>query len=187
MLNNTQTALTKFSKGVVKQARTRLTKDKKNYTRETYNATSYELNVSPNSFSLKFYLGDHGAFVDEGVKGKDPSKVSPNAKITGQQAPNSRFKFGTGTSRGKFPQFVNKLEKWAKSKNLRFRDDQGRFKKGSYKSMAYVVAGNIYNRGLKPSGFFTKAFESQFKNLPKDIIDSYALDMQDLLKFTTKK
>ena len=186
MLNNTQTALDKFSKGVVKQSRTRLTKDKKNYTKETYNATDYDLTVSPNSFSLKFYLGDHGAFVDEGVKGKDPSKVSPNSKIRGQQAPKSRFKFGTGTSRGKWDEFVDKLEKWAKAKNLRFRDKDGRFKKGSYKSMAYVVARNIYNRGLKPSGFFTKAFESQYKNLPQEIIKGYALDMRELLTFTKK-
>jgi len=33
-------------------------------------------------------------FQDAGVKGKDPSKVSPNAKITGQQAPNSKYNLG---------------------------------------------------------------------------------------------
>ena len=37
MLNNTQTALDKFSKGVVKQSRTRLTKGKKNVTKNLYN------------------------------------------------------------------------------------------------------------------------------------------------------
>jgi hypothetical protein len=34
-------------------------------------------------------MEDYGVFQDKGVKGKDPSKVSKNAKIKGQQAPNS--------------------------------------------------------------------------------------------------
>ena len=49
-------------------------------------------------------MEDYGVFQDKGVKGKDPSKVSPNAKITGQQAPNSPFKFGTGKT-GNYNEF----------------------------------------------------------------------------------
>jgi len=80
MLNNTQTALDKFSKGVVKQSRTRLTKGKKNVTKNLYNAIDYDLTVSPNSFSLKFYTGEYGVFQDEGVKGADPSLVKNGNK-----------------------------------------------------------------------------------------------------------
>ena len=91
MLNNTQTALTKFSKGVVKQSRTRLTKGKKNVTKTLYNEIDYDLTVSPNSFSLKFYTGEYGAFQDEGVKGAGPSLV----KNGRQKAPNSQFSYKT--------------------------------------------------------------------------------------------
>jgi len=49
-----------------------------------------------------------------------------------------------------------------------------------------LISRSIYAQGIKPSGFFTKAFESQYKNLPKEIIKGYALDMQDLLTFTKK-
>jgi len=177
MLNNTQQALDKFSKGVVKQSRTRLTKGDKNVTRKLYNAVDYDLTVSPNSFSLKFYTGEYGAFQDEGVKGADPSLV----KNGRQKSPNSRFSY-----KNKRPP-IKPIQDWIKARGLRFRDEQGRFKKGGIKTLAFLISRSIYAQGLKPSGFFTKAFESQFKNLPKDIIDSYALDMKDLLKFTTKK
>jgi hypothetical protein len=78
------------------------------------------------------------------------------------------------------------LRKWAKKRNVRFRDEKGRFKKGSYKSLAYVIAGNIYNRGIKPSMFFTKPFEKAFKNLDEDLVNAFRLDMEKLLTTTTK-
>jgi hypothetical protein len=130
-------------------------------------------------------MEEYGLFQDKGVKGKDPSKVSPNAKIKGQQAPNSPYRFGSGSASGKWDEFVDGIEKWAKRKNVRFRDEKGRFKKGTYKSLAYVIAGNIYNRGIKPSLFFTKPFERAFKRLDADIIKAYELDVEELLKFTT--
>ena len=34
-------------------------------------------------------MDEYGFYQDLGVKGKNPSKVSKNAKIKGQQAPNS--------------------------------------------------------------------------------------------------
>jgi hypothetical protein len=60
-------------------------------------------------------MEDYGIFQDKGVKGKDPSKVSPNARITGQQAPNSPYKFGSGKT-GNWKQFVASIEKVGKEK-----------------------------------------------------------------------
>jgi hypothetical protein len=176
MLNNTQTALDKFSKGVVKQSRTRLTKGKKNVTKNLYNAIDYDLTVSPNSFSLKFYTGEYGVFQDEGVKGADPSLVK-NGK---QKAPNSQFSY-----KNKRPP-IKPLKEWIKARGLKFRDKDGRFKKGGINTLAFLISRSIYAQGIKPSGFFTKAFKSQYKNLPQEIIQGYALDMRDLLTFTKK-
>jgi hypothetical protein len=176
MLNNTETALNKFSKGVVKQARTRLTKGKKNVTNTLYNEIDYDLTVSPNSFSLKFYTGDYGAFQDEGVKGADPSLVK-NGK---QKAPDSQFSY-----KDKRPP-IKPLKDWIKARGLKYRDKDGRFKKGGINTLAFLISRSIYAQGIKPSGFFTKAFESQFKNLPQEVIKRFALDMQDLLTFTKK-
>jgi hypothetical protein len=170
-----QIELNKFRDYVIKQARTNLSKGGKNSSSKLYNSLGGTVKANPNSFEMEFFMEKYGVFQDAGVKGKDPSKVSPNAKIQGQQAPNSKYKFGSGST-GNYSQFVSSIEAWAKKKNIRFRDDKGKYKKGSYKSLSHVIAGNIYNRGLKPSLFFTKPFEAGFKRLPEDLVEAYGLD-----------
>jgi hypothetical protein len=188
MLNNVKEELNRFAKYVVSQSRANLTRGSKPYgskndSKKLYNSLDYDVTVSKNSFQLAFLMEDYGVFQDKGVRGKDPSKVSPNAKITGQQAPNSPYRFGSGKT-GNWKEFVLNIEKWAKKKNLRLRDKKGRFTKGNYKSIAHIVAGNIYNRGIKPSLFFTKPFEKAFSNLSKDLIEAYKLDVEQLIKTT---
>ena len=51
----------------------------------------------------------------------------------------------------------------------------------SYQSMAYIIARSIYNKGIKPSLFFTKPFEKAFQNIDKEILDAYALDVETFL------
>jgi hypothetical protein len=195
MLSNVKDSLNKFGKYVVQQSRTNLTKGKKNVSKSLYDSVGYDLKVSPNSFSLSFIMDEYGMYQDKGVRGKDPSKVSKNAQITGQQAPNSPFRFGSGTHKGTWPKFVENLEGWVKKKRVRLRVYKtvngkqvptGKFAKGNYKSVAYIVAGNIYNRGIKPSLFFTKPFEKAFDNLPDEVIEAFGLDIKEFLQFTTK-
>ena len=188
MLKNVKEELNRFAKYVVSQSRANLTRGSKPYgskndSKKLYNSLDYDVTVSKNSFQLAFLMEDYGIFQDKGVRGKDPSKVSPNAKITGQQAPNSPYRFGSGKT-GNWKEFVLNIEKWAKKKNLRLRDKKGRFTKGNYKSIAHIVAGNIYNRGIKPSLFFTKPFEKAFSNLSKDLVEAYKLDVEQLIKTT---
>ena len=185
-LDETREALNKFAKYVIQQSRSNLTKSGKNFSKELYNSLGYDLNVSKNSFSLSLLMEDYGMFQDKGVKGKDPSKVSKNAKIKGQQAPNSPYKFGSGNYSGQWSKFVGKLEVWAKKKNIRLRDEKGRFKKGNYKTIAQIIAGNIYNRGIRPSMFFTKPFEKAFKGLNEELIKAYALDVEKFMATTIK-
>jgi hypothetical protein len=185
-LKETRDALNKFAKYVIQQSRSNLSKSNKNVSKELYNSLGYDLNVSKNSFSLSILMEDYGLFQDKGVKGKDPSKVSKNAKIKGQQAPNSPYKFGSGNYSGQWSSFVGKLEVWAKRKNIRLRDEKGRFKRGNYKTIAQVIAGNIYNRGIRPSMFFTKPFEKAFKDLPEELILSFGLDLERFIDFTIK-
>ena len=46
---------------------------------------------------------------------------------------------------------------------------------------------SIWNKGLKPSLFFTKQFEKAFKTLPDEILKAYGLDVEEFLKFTIKQ
>ena len=177
MLKNVQQQLNRFAKYVIQQSRTNLTKGKspygsKNNTKQLYNSLDHKLNVSPNSFSLSFLMEDYGLFQDKGVKGKTSSN----------KAPNSPFKFGSG--RGKKGGLTEGIDKWVRRKRFQFRDRKsGRFM--SYESTAFLITRSIYNKGVKPSLFFTKPFQKAFKNLDKDIIEAYKLDVEELLKFTT--
>ena len=165
----TKKALDDFAKYVIKQSRANLTKKKKNVSSDLYGSLGYDLNVSPNSFSLEFYMSEYGAFVDEGVQGTKSNYVENR---------NSRFSFKNKRPPSK------PLAEWAKSKNIRLRDEKGRFKRGNYQSIGYVLAKSIFEKGIKASFFFTKPFEAGFERLPDDLVEQFALDIDDLLEFT---
>jgi len=165
MLKNVQQELNRFAKYVIQQSRTNLTKGKKNSSKNLYNSLDYDLNVSPNSFSMSFIMEDYGIFQDKGVSGIKKKYNTP-------------FSY-----KDKMPP-PSKMDKWIVRKGLKgIRGKDGKFI--SRKSLQFMIARSIYNNGIKPSLFFTKPFEKAFKNLDKDIIKAYQLDVEELLKFTT--
>jgi hypothetical protein len=161
-----QEAIDKFRKYVVQQSRSNLTKQKKNASKSLYNSIKGVSKVNPNSISLYFEMEEHGIYQDKGVKGKTSST----------KAPNSPFKFGSGT--GKKGGLTDGIQKWVKQKRFQFRDEQGRFM--SYNSTAFLITRSIYNKGLKPSLFFTKPFEKAFDRLPDELVEAYGLDIEKL-------
>lgn len=161
-----QEAIDKFRKYVVQQSRSNLTKQKKNASKSLYNSIKGVSKVNPNSISLYFEMEEHGIYQDVGVKGKTSST----------KAPNSPFKFGSGT--GKKGGLTNGIQKWVKQKRFQFRDEKGRFM--SYNSTAFLITRSIYNKGLKPSMFFTKPFEKAFDRLPDELVEAYGLDIEKL-------
>jgi len=171
-LDETREALNKFAKYVVQQSRSNLTKSDKNVSKELYNSLGYDLNVSKNSFSLSLLMEDYGMFQDKGVKGKTSSS----------KAPNSPFQFGSGT--GKKGGLTNGIDKWVRRRRFQFRDKKGRFM--SYQSTAFLITRSIYNKGIKPSMFFTKPFEKAFKGLNEELIKAYALDVEKFMATTIK-
>lgn len=156
----------------------------------------YELKEQYNVIDFEFYMKQYGLFYDQGVVGKDPSKVSPNAKIKGQQGvgrdivtgqfKRSPFRFGSGKFKGTMPKFRDQMTKFARKKNIRFRNADGTFAKGGYKSMGYVIAKNIYNRGLRGSLFFTDPFMKAYKGLPQIMGNSLASDIENFFDLTIK-
>jgi hypothetical protein len=167
MLRELSNEFRKFGSFVIQESRANLSKDNKG-NGALFNSLSYELSEPfPNVYDLSFSAVDYANFVDQGVKGNDPSKISPNAKIKGQQAPNSPFRFGRGTYSGSWDSFQGKIRAWAKQKNIRLRKyktvngkrvSTGQFEKGNYNSIAYIISKNIFNRGIAPTMFFTKPF-----------------------------
>jgi len=161
----TQKALNKFAKYVIQQSRSNLSKQKKNVSSDLYGSLGYDLNVSPNSFSLEFYMLPYGEFIDKGVSGTK-KRYNTIYEYTNKKPP------------------MEPLMQWAKARNIRLRDEKGKFKKGNYRTIGFILQKSIYEKGIKPSLFFTKPFEKAFDNLPPELIDSFGLDIDDLLEFT---
>ena len=171
MLSNVEKELKNFAKYVVTKSRMNLRSSDKNSSGDLSRSLDSDVKVSKNSFQLAFMMEDYGVFQDKGVKGKSSSA----------KAPNSPFKFGTGTGRkGGLSEGINK---WVKRKRFQFRDKKsGRFL--SYDSTAFLISRSIYQKGIAPSLFFTKPFEKAFKNLNKDLVEAYKLDVEQLMSNT---
>ena len=117
---NLKEVLNRFGEYVVFEAKNNLVKEDK-ASGDLYNSISYKIEVEKDIFIVDFLMEDYGKFVDQGVRGADPSLV--NSEKTGrigiQKAPYSKFKY---TSK-KPPLEI--LVAWAKKNNVRFRVKKG--------------------------------------------------------------
>jgi len=66
---NLERYLDSFGKYVVQQSRANLTKGKKNVDKSLYNSIKFEVENTPDGFSVKFFMNSYGSFVDKGVSG----------------------------------------------------------------------------------------------------------------------
>jgi len=168
--------LEEFGKYVKQQAKSNLTKKGKKDTSSLYSGIDFEAKETKNGSELTFTFGnasDYWEFVDKGVKG-----VSSSAK-----APNSPFKFGTGS--GKSGGLTSGINGWVGRKRIQFKDRKtGRFL--SYKSTAFLIIRSIWNKGLATTNFITAPFEKAFQRLPDDIYAAYALELEENLKVILK-
>ena len=165
---NLEKALDTFGRYVVQQARANLTRKKKNASKELYDSIQYDLRSSGSgvSFSLDFKMEEYGEFQDKGVSGKKKKYNTPY-KYTNKRPPAKVF------------------DKWLVRRGLEgIRDEQGRFI--PRKSLAFIIANSVYNKGIEPSYFFTRAFSLGFKRLPQQIREAFQLDVEDFLRFTLK-
>ena len=168
-LKETQKALNSFAKYVIQQSRTNLTKGTKPYgsknsSKKLYNSLDGDVKVSKNSFQLSFLMEEYGVFQDKGVSGTEKKYNTP-FKYTNKKPPASAF------------------SQWVIRKGLKgVRDEKGRFV--SRKGLQFAIANTVFRKGIKPSLFFTKPFEKAFKNLPKELVESFALDVEQLIKTT---
>tara|TARA_R110000782_G_scaffold234968_1_gene321028 strand:- start:532 stop:1035 length:504 start_codon:yes stop_codon:yes gene_type:complete len=161
MLSNVKEELNRFAKYVITQSRANLTRQKKNSSKALYDSLDSNIKVSKNSFELSFMMEDYGVFQDKGVSGV-------------KKKYNTKYSYTT-----KMPPPA-KLDKWIVKKGIAPRDKEGKFI--SRKSLQFMIARSVFNNGIKPSLFFTKPFEKAFKNINKDLIKAYRLDVEQLLE-----
>lgn len=165
----TQQALEDFKKYVIQQARTNLTKGKKNVDKNLYNSLQGFVENSPAGFRVYFEMEDYGMFQDQGVRGK-------KSYYADKATSGSPFSY-----KDKMPP-IKPLAKWAKKRGIRLRDDKGKFKKGNYNTIGFLIARSIFEKGMKASLFFTKPFQRAFERLPEDLREAFGKDIEDQLQ-----
>lgn len=172
MLENSYKLLEKYKNYVIQQARANLSKGRNNLSKTLYNSIKGEVVTDKDYAIVGFKMEFYGQFLDEGVKGAFPNMVK-NGK---QKAPNSRFKF----TNKRPPAGI--IAEWAKKRNIRLRDAEGKFKKGNYKTLGFIIANRIYAQGIKPSLFFTKPYEAGFKKYITDQLpDQVVIDVDRIV------
>ena len=166
--------LKQFAESVKKQAIGNLRRNKNNRfitgssSGNLEGSIGYKLNEYPNSLNLEFSMLEYGSYQDEGVRG---------SKSSYPQSRNSRFSYSGGS---KTIAYFPSLDKWMVKKNLDgVRDAQGRFI--SRKSLKYLIAKSIYEKGLRASNFFTRPFMDNYLKLPEEFIDAFQLDFDDFI------
>ena len=163
-----QKLLDEFRDNVIKEAKQglprntgSLAKSLKSYVKE-----------SKNSIQISFEMKEYGWYQDRGVRG-----VSSGESL-------SDYHFGSG--KGKEGGLTKGINKWVKQKSIQFKDKEtGRFM--SHEQTARTIIRSIWQKGLKPTMFFTKPFEKHYKKLPNSVMKKYVKDMETLFDSITKE
>ena len=164
-LKETREALNKFGKFVIQQARSRLTKGKKNVNKKLYNSLEYLPFTDGKFIGVKFYMEQYGKFQDQGVKGTK-SNYTENKK--------SPFSF-----KSKMPP-PKAFKDFIKRKGIKGRDKKtGRFI--TDKSLQYLIARSVFQKGIKASMFFTKPFNQAYEKLPQELQENFVRDIENII------
>jgi hypothetical protein len=152
-------ALKEFEQKVVQAAKDNLTKQ--NTSGDLSKSIKGDVKQMPNSIRVFFEMNEYGFYQDRGVKGTKGGKSLDNFAYTNKMPPPKAF------------------DKWTVRKGIAPRDVKGKFQ--SRKGLNFAIARSIFEKGIKPTMFFTKPFEKAYSQLPQELIDKYGLDMENLL------
>ena len=173
MLKNLQAELNAFGKYVVQQSRSNLTKQKRNATKNLYNSIHYNLDKDKGNYDLDFIMDEYGLFVDKGVKGTKSNYIE-----------NSKSPFSYKSKGGKFglkgmPP-PSAFDKWSIKKGIAPRNKKGKFE--GRKTLNFLIARSVFEKGIKASFFFTKAFDNALKRYPPLLLEAMIEDIIELTK-----
>jgi hypothetical protein len=171
-------ALDIFGRGVVDGSKKELTKKGKTASGELGKSLDYKVKISNNSFQLDFLMADYGKFIDKGVKGIG-GKRADGSTYKKKKVTNNLYKYKKGIqnkpSRKHFDQ-------WVIRKGIAGRNSKGQFL--TRIGLTTAISHSVWHKGLETTNFFTKPFEKAFKQLPEQLVESYGLEVEKLLKLS---
>ena len=112
-----------------------------------------------NSISFDISMADYGEWVDAGRK-------------KGNYAPSLA------------------IQKWVETKPIRPRNASGSFAKitsSNINSLTYLINRKIKKVGIEPTHFLSEPFNLKYKQLPEEVVEAYALDVEDFVRFSIDK
>jgi len=167
MLDNLKKALETLRDNVVNASKKNLQGAKKITTGDLYNSIKgSEVKVTDKSIQFNIEMEDYGTFVDKGVNGKKSAFTTPYSYKDKMPPP-------------------SKLDKWIVKKGIAPRDEKGKFI--DRKSLQFLIARSIFNNGFKPTLFFTKPFEEEYKKLEGQLDNILFKDAEDMINFVIKQ
>jgi len=89
-----------------------------------------------------------------------------------------------GRKAGKNPPF-SPLRKWVEDRRIQFRSNKGKFQ--TYDQTAWAIVKSIGKKGIPASNFYSRPFQLGYQKLPNEIVEAYALDVEEFLEFTIDK
>ena len=179
-LKKTKEALNKFAKYVIQQARTNLTKKKKNVSKGLYKSLEYIPYQKGDMIGVKFYMDDYGTFLDKGVSGNKKKRSFTDYKFKNQSSPYSYTTKGPP---------IDILSKWIKKKGIKPKGlGRGRDKKtGQFLSgFAYLISKKIKREGIPSLSFFQKPLGLWYDKLQDDFLKEFKKDVTSYITTFTK-
>ena len=98
MLKEVENIVKDYADKIVLAAKNNLA-DKELSGGELYNSLKSNVNTTDDDIVVTFSATDYAKFYDEGVQGANPSKMPSGSKIRFNQAPQSQYRFGTGSGK----------------------------------------------------------------------------------------
>lgn len=124
--------------------------------------------VMPNSINVTFDLGEYGQGIDQGINGY------------GKGLYNTQFSFKDPRPSARM---IDNIIDWANDKGVSLRGNNWR----QVRASAYNMSRYILENGIKPTNFFSDAYEEYFKQLPEDIAETFGLEIEDFFEFIFNK
>ena len=140
----TDKAVNKFAKAVVKQAKSNLTREKANSSRTLWRSIKYKFEKNV----LSFFMEPYGAFLDKGVSGTGKLYLSKTKSMPvpyNKSEASPEFKFSPSKKA-----IGGSLKGWLRQKSIPL-------------SAEFPIRKSIHAKGIRPRRFFTNAFDRMAK------------------------
>ena len=170
--NSIERYLQSYGKYIVRQAR-RILQNRRS-SGKLSKSLKYKLVKDEDGYDLKFLSAKYGDYIQKGVSGTQVSRSYIGIDGKRKQSP-FRYKSGVGNSPN-----IGALMKWISRKNIRGRDDLGRFIKT--KSLAYLFSKSIQRKGIKSASFYSQPISFSFNKFKKEMLANFKEDVLNNIK-----